>query len=400
MERINPAAAGFDPALLECVKPTMQGYIDTGRIAGLSTLVARQGRVVQLECFGSADLERKRPMREDTIHRIYSMSKPVTVAAALTLCERGLFRINDPIDEYIPSFKDMTVVDESGGDPKPASGPVTIRHLLTHTSGLSYTAEGTAAAGFYKEIGEAMDENTTTAEAVDAIAGAPLLFQPGEHWHYGFSIDVIGRLVEVISGKRLGQYLRDEIFAPLGMDDSGFFVTVGQATRLAALYGPKDDKRKDLDDNLSLLEDPEKSRWLGPRAMEEGGGGLVSTITDYARFAQMLANGGTLDGTRILGRKTINLMSTDHLLDQHKKDYDWPDHRGYSFGLGVRVMEDLAPAGSNGSIGEYGWAGLAGTWVWIDPAEELIALFMPQLIPDMYYPAARQFSTIVYSALG
>ena len=398
MEKTVPADAGMDASRLDRIKPLMQGYVDEGKIAGINTLVARRGKIAHIESFGRADIEAQRETNANTIFRIYSMSKPVTVVAALMLYERGQFGLNDSIADYIPSFKEMTVATDDGV--VPANGPITIRHLMTHTAGISYDATGTPAEAAYTEARASYEvEDLTSEQVIDKIADLPLLFHPGEHWHYGLSIDVIGRLVEVVSGKRFGEYLKEELFAPLGMADTGFMVAPEDVGRVASLYAPHDKERRDLENNLELIDEPEQSRGISPRRFESGGGGLVSTITDYARFAQMLVNGGSLSDVRILGRRTVALMASENIAGQAKLDYNWTDHCGYTFGLGVRVMENPAEGGSNGSIGEYGWSGQAGTWVWIDPTEEMIALYMPQLIPDMYYPAAKQFSTIVYSAL-
>jgi CubicO group peptidase (beta-lactamase class C family) len=403
VEHPSADTVGIDPKILEAIDPIIQHYIDRGQLPGVITQIARRGKIAHQKCFGFADVERKLELRPDAIFRIYSMSKPVTAVAALILFERGFFDLYDPISAYIPSFANSRVlqrVTTSGPSSVPLNREISIRDLFMHTSGLIYPDGKSDLSRLYqKELARSEGVRMSTEETIDRLASLPLAFHPGERWHYGFSNDVLGRLIEVVTGKSFGEFLREEVFGPLGMNDTGFWVAKEKKDRLAACYEPKDRENKERHDNLKLQDDPQTSELLAQPAFESGGGGMVSTVGDYARFAQMLVNGGSLEDVRILGRKTVKLMARDHLLPAHREDFRKEGHRGYGFGLGVRVMIDPAVDGSNGSVGEFGWQGLASTWVWIDPREEMVGLFMSQLIPERFYPASRQFRTIMYAAL-
>lgn len=401
MLHTQPESMDMDSITLSHIGPMIQGYIDRGQVAGVNTLIARRGSIVFQECYGQADMEKGVPMSPETIFRLYSMSKPITSVAALTLYERGCFQLSDPVSAFVPSFKDFRVfkgVTASGVETEPLEREITVRDLFMHTAGFIYPDEESDLGKIYHEILGPLGR--TKANRIEDLAILPLAFQPGSHWRYGISNDVLGFLIGVISGMTFGEYLQQEIFEPLGMKDAGFWVPEDKVSRFAACYAPKDPTDPGRTDNLTLVDESQKRNYLAPPPVESGGGGLVCTIGDYARFAQMLVNGGSLEGTRILGRKTIQLMATDQLTDEQRMDYNWDAQRGYGYGLSVRVMVEPAKAGLNGSVGEFGWAGLAGTWVWVDPAEELVGLVMPQLIPDSFHPIPKLFSTIMYAAVS
>jgi CubicO group peptidase (beta-lactamase class C family) len=396
MQPVVPESVGLGSERLSHIADLVQGSIDRGEIAGASTLVMRHGQVAYSACQGLADLATRRPLQEDAIFRIWSMTKPIAVVAALMLYEQGRFGLYDPISRYIPSFANSQVlvkVGECGVETVPAVEGITIKQLMTHTSGLIYPGGEDEVARLwaqsYQQLGESQYD-TPTGELVDFVAGLPLAFQPGTQWRYGFSIDILGRLVEVLTGQTFGQYLEEAIFAPLGMVDTAFWVPPEKLGRLTTQY------TCDADGVLEASDVPPNSRWARPPAFESGGGGLVSTMHDYARFAQMLLNGGELDGVRILGRKTIALMSSEHLAEDLRSLIG---QRGYCFGLGVRVMCNPSEANIPASAGEYGWAGLASTKFWIDPAEDLIGIIMRQLIDNHGYPLSDQFATLMYAAL-
>ena len=403
MQPTKPEDVGLSSSRLARIGPVMQGYVDEGKLAGLLALVARRGRVAHLQCFGLADLEAHTPMHPDTIFRIYSMSKPITSVAALMLYEEGRFQLHDPVSRFIPGFKEMQVF--AGGTAEapqlvPMEQEVTIRHLLTHTSGLVYpNPEGSPVERIMARSGQERQEASgqpTLAEFVSRLVKMPLVHQPGSAWHYGFSTDVLGRVVEVISGRAFDAFLQERIFGPLGMVDTAFWVPPEKLERFSAMYGPEDDGR------LKLL-DPPAGEYAKPRRFHSGGGGLVSTAGDYLRFAQMLLNKGELDGVRLLGRKTVELMTMNHLPAALLPFGFGPEEklRGQGFGLGVRVCMSVAETGIIGSVGDYGWGGLAGTDCWTDPQEELIGIVMPQFVssPTVWYPYQEQFRVLAYQAI-
>jgi CubicO group peptidase (beta-lactamase class C family) len=334
------------------------------------------------------------------------MTKPIASVAALMLYERGLYQLDDPVSRYLPAFAGLQVCvhdSEQGLLLTDAEREVTVQDLLTHTSGLIYgSPEGTpletkvwqATRGRHypgrdPHRAREIASQYSLQEFVSWLAEVPLAHQPGSAWRYGFSTDVLGHLVELISGRPLDAFLQDEVFAPLGMVDTGFYVPAEKRDRLAAMYGPP------AAGGLSLVDAPATSYFSRPVAFLSGGGGLVSTTADYLRFARMLLNGGALDGVRLLGRKTVELMTDNHL----PPDQPPFEAQGYGFGLGVRVRTSVAQAGTLGSVGEYGWSGAADTEFWVDPAEDLIGLYLGQCMPSQLYPARRQFKVLAYQAL-
>jgi CubicO group peptidase (beta-lactamase class C family) len=380
-------------------------YIDPGKIAGALTLVSRGGEVAFFSPLGSMDLERQKPMREDTIFRIYSMTKPITSVALMTLYERAAFSLSDPVHRYIPEWKDLRVY-EAGNHPtfttRPCERPMTVRDLLTHTSGLTYGfMERTHVDAAYRklDIGGANTSGGTLRDMVEKLATLPLEFSPGTAWNYSVATDVCGHLVEVLSGKPLDQFLEEEIFGPLGMVDTGFRVPAEKQERLATLYSRRRDK------SLRIEDDAGSSVYSQERSFLSGGGGLVSTASDYLRFCLMLRGGGELDGARILGRKTLEFMRQNHLPGGadigslatgmfSESLYD-----GVGFGLGFSVELDPQASQVIDSPGQYAWGGAASTAFWIDPVEDLIVVFMTQLMPSQTFNFRGQLKQIVYGAL-
>lgn len=402
---VEPEEVGFDADRLQRVDTHFRRYVDDGKLAGWTVAVARRGRVAMLAHYGLADVEAQRPVADDTIWRIYSMSKPVTSVALLMLYERGLLELTDPVARYIPAFADMRVY-RAGSAAKPgtvpASEPMRIWHLLTHTAGLTYGFHHAHAVdeiyrtkGFEFGVPRGMD----LATACDAWAGMPLLFEPGAEWNYSVATDVLGRIVEVVSGEQLDTFLAEHIFAPLGMDDTAFWVAPDELDRLAGLYMPNPA-------GGSLL----RNTSMGDAVTREptflsGGGGLVSTAADYHRFAQMLARGGELDGARLLGPRTVAYMTRNHLPDGTDLErfgrplFAESANRGVGFGLGVSVVVDAAAGKILTHEGEFAWGGLASTAFYVDPAAEVTAMFFTQLLPSSTYPIRSQLRALVNQAL-
>ncbi len=374
---------------LERINPFMQKYVDEGKVAGLLTMISRYGKVVHFETFGKMDIAKDKPLREDTIFRIYSMSKPVTSVAVMMLFEEGLFGLDDPVSNFIPEFKNLKVFNsmtKEGIKLDELENEITIRHLLTHTSGLIYGWGDQPVDSLYREA-NIFEKGTTLEQMTKKLANIPLLFQPGTKWEYSVSVDVLGYLVEVISGMPFGQFLSDRLFEPLGMEDTGFNVPETKHERFAELYRPKKSK-----DGIEPVKEVPLGE--GPyKFFPSGGGGLVSTANDYMRFCRMLLNGGELDGVRLLGRKTVELMSSNHL----SENIEFGDG-DLGFGLGFAVVLDMAKSGELSSPGTYSWSGAAATTFWIDPQEKLIGLLMTQLMYNPY-PLHREFRILTYSAI-
>ena len=396
MNIVSPESVGFSSARLARINTVMQRYVDQRKLAGMVTLVARRGQTVHFETCGMADVATGTPMRHDTLFRIYSMTKPITSAALLMLFEEGRFQLSDPIARYIPAFADVKVLDNSAGSGVRYVAPVrpiSIRDLLTHTAGLSYGFdENVYIDELYREQVYTLREaqpNLTLEEFVEVIAKLPLAHQPGSAFRYSFATDVVGLLVQVIAGMPFAEFLRQRIFEPLGMNDTSFSVPAEQIGRFAATHGP------DAEHGLVVTDAPTTSDYARPTHLPSGGGGLVSSTSDYLRFAQMLLNQGELDGVRLLGRKTVELMTANHLpAGVHPFDDTCS-----GFGLGVSVLLDLAQSQSLGSVGTYGWGGAANTNFWIDPREQLIGILMLQFMPSDTYPVSPDFRTLVYQAL-
>ncbi len=399
MERVAPKAQGFCAERLGRIGAAMGRYVDEGKLAGIATLIARRGQIVHLETVGWADIEKQRPLGEDAIYRIYSMSKPITVVGALMLWEEGRFLLDDPVSRYIPELAEMQVLrGMEGGKPvlSPPQNPMTIRHLMTHTAGMTYGmfAPDSPGEAMYRESGLLRPDHTL-ADMIQVLKGLPLLFEPGSRWLYSVSIDVLGRLIEVISGQSLDVFFRERIFEPLGMKDTGFFVAPEAVDRLATFYTMGEGGR------LVPMGARAGRDYTRPEPLLSGGGGLVASILDYARFAQMLAQGGALNGVRLLAPRTVALMGSNHL-PPALGWYGDPPHAGNGFGLGVRVLVDPAAAGQLDAPGSFGWSGYASTDYWVDPANEMYGIIMMQFValpPAVGYPTAAQFRTLAYQAL-
>lgn len=387
---------GFNERKLNGIRDMFKRYTDSGQIAGISAAIMRKDQVVFRENLGYADLEKGTEIADDTIYRIYSMTKPITVTAALILFERGLFTLDDPLSKYIPSFARMKVLvsyEDGNLETKPAETTITVRHLMTMTSGMSYGFTEDPIDRYYNEYFEKHDEGDVTLEEfTDILAKLPLAFEPGTSHRYSFSIDVLGRLVEIWSGKKLSVFFEEEIFKPLKMVDTGFYVPADKLDRLSEFYEYKDGRLV-----KNSIEEPGEFR--KEPVFEMAGGGLVSTVDDYLKFCQMLLRKGKGDGFSILGEKSIDLMSSNHLFGDVLDKADFTISPGYGYGLGVRVMMDPAKAGLNVSAGEWGWSGMAGTWMCIDPGEELIALYMVQLAPGEGDPVFRYYQQMMYGAI-
>jgi CubicO group peptidase (beta-lactamase class C family) len=401
----KPEEVGLSSPRLGRIRTHLQRYIDAGKVAGTLTLVARQGQIAYFEPQGYLEAERQRPMQRDTIFRIYSMTKPITSVAIMMLYEQGLFQLDDPVHKFIPAWKNLRVF-VSGNYPlfvtTPVERPMTIRDLLTHTSGLTYGfTERTNVDAAYRELGVAdrSRPDYTLQGMIDTLAELPLEFSPGTRWNYSVSTDVLGYLVEVISGQRFDAYLRDHILQPLGMVDTSFTIAAEQLPRFACNYQRQSDGR------LQCIDVPETSQYR-QGSFFSGGGGLISTVGDYFRFTSMLRNRGELDGIRLLGRKTVELMTMNHLpggqdLTQLAQAGMFTEtaYAGVGFGLGFSVMQNPARAQILGTPGEYAWGGAASTAFWVDPKEDLIFIFMTQLMPSSSYPLRRELRTLTYAAL-
>ena len=402
---IDAAEAGFDARRLERIGARMRQYVDDGLLPGWLMVLARRGQVVHLETYGPRDMESGAPVELDTIFRIYSMTKPITSVAALMLWEEGAFELKDPVSRFIPSFGEARVWRNGSFvnyQTDPVVEPMAIWHLLTHTSGLTYgfvanhpVDELYRRAGFEWGTPPGAD----LAAVCDRLAALPLLFQPGAEWSYSHATDVLGRVVEVVSGLPLDRFFAERIFAPLGMVDSGFVVPEAQRDRLAALYTPTPGTR------VAMRVDTMGNRALEPPVCLSGGGGLVSTAADYHRFALMLAGGGELDGVRLLGPRTIRYMASNHLpggvdlTTFGRPLFSETTFDGVGFGLGVSVTLDPVKAKVPGSVGDYGWGGAASTAFWVDPVNELTAVFLTQLLPSSAYPIRSQLKQLVHQAL-
>ena len=382
--RAVPEEVGMSAARLDRIAPVMQRWVDDGKIPCALTMIAREGRLVHFEKFGMQDVATSKPIEFDTIFRIYSMTKPITSVAVMMLYEEGRFQLNTPVSEFIPAFKDMKVYANHGDAIVDAEREVTVKHLLTHTSGLIYGGD------WVHPINDRYKEATFFAGDLEHMANElgniPLLHQPGDAWNYGMSTDVLGYLVEVVSGMPFAEFLKKRIFEPLGMVDTDFSVPEEKADRYATLYEPTEDG------GIQVMENAPVSS--GPLSFfHAGGAGLQSTAADYLRFCQMMLNGGELYGVRLLGRKTVELITMNHIPE------DWQPlwRTGSGFGLGFAVVTDVADTHALGSLGTYSWGGLASTTFWIDPVEELIAILMTQLIGDA--PFHPQFRVLTYQAI-
>ena len=400
---------GLDAQRLERIGEHLErNYIGPGKIAGCQVSVARHGHLAYFKSFGSMDLERNKPTRDDTIYRIYSMTKPITSVALMTLYEQGHFQLNDPVSRIVPSWKNHRVWVSGEGDDMVTEAPhrpVSFRDVLCHTAGLTYGG-GLPGVGIQHPIDKvyrglkirSLDGADTMAQFMDKLGQVPLRYQPGTAWMYSLATDVCGALVELISGKPFAQYLDEVIFQPLGMKDTAFQVAPDKADRFAANYQRGPDKK------LKLIDDPATSGFTKEPGFKSGGGGLTGTSADYLRFCEMLRRGGELDGHRVLGPRTIAMMHMNHLPGGQELTklalggFSETAYDGVGFGLGFASSLDEVAAGGLGA-GDYYWGGAASTIFWVDPKEDLSVVFMTQLMPSGTFNFRGQLKSIVYSSI-
>jgi CubicO group peptidase (beta-lactamase class C family) len=412
----SPESAGMSQAALDRLEDHLkQRYIEADRFPGTHLLIYRRGNVVHSTVQGFADVERKVPVKDDTIYRIYSMTKPITSVAFMMLVEEGRVALDEPVHKYIPEWKNLGVFQAGTAPPfmtRPASRPMLIVDLLRHTSGLTYgfmQRSNVDAAYREKQIGDVIKAGTLDS-MIEDLANIPLEFSPGEAWNYSVATDVLGYLVGKISGIPFEQFLKQRIFGPLGMNDTDFFVPAEKAHRFAACYSADPQggitfHATERKGGLTLQDDPATSSFLSPPALISGGGGLCSTTADYLTFCRALLNGGELGGVRLIGPKTLKLMTSNHLPGGadlpalSRSLFAEAAYNGIGFGLGFAVTMNPAQTLIAGSPGEYNWGGAATTSFWIDPAEELITIFMTQVLPSSAYPLRRELRTMVYAAI-
>ena len=401
MPKASPESVGLSQNRLDRITTLMQKHVDNDLLAGAVALVAREGKVAYLESVGMRDREKNAPMTADTIFRIASMSKAITSVAVMMLYEEGHFQLGDPLSRFIPEFRNakvFTLADDgvSPGEPVAAKRPITIRHLLTHSSGLTYQWDARVGA----KLAEAgithglIQDEDLLADDMKALARMPLVHQPGEAYNYGLSTDVLGRVVEVVSGVPFDEFLRERIFEPLRMNDTGFRLPRSKVPRVSAVYGPDPNGTlKRLPDGVigkGAMQISVTYPYEGTHRYCSGGGGLCSTVPDYARFIQMMLNGGELDGVRLLSRKTVELMSADHVGDLSP---------GSGFGLGFGVTRSLREAGELTSVGAYRWGGFWYTTFFIDPAERMIGVCMAQVYPAGKATLNARFEALAHQAI-
>lgn len=409
---VNPETVGVSYSRLSRINKVMQAEVEQGKLTGISTLISRHGKIIHFEQFGLMDRENKKLMQSDTLFRIYSMTKPIVCTALMILYEQGKFDLKDPVAKYIPAFDQLKVLEkDASGSEKLVDliQPITIHHLLTHTSGLVYDFdEESPACHLYREHQILANYENSLEQFVNRLCQLPLGFQPGTKWYYSVSIDVVARLIEIISEKPLNEFLHDSIFKPLAMFDTGFYVPEKNRHRVATMYGGIDLCAPNVS-WTALLDvwqrgvnerlDVSKTSPIDNPNFMRGGYGLIGSAQDYWRFTQMLLNKGELDGVRILSHKTADFMHLNHV-DPKLLPIGFEDWKltGYGFGLGSRVLLNVAEAQFLSSESEYGWAGAAKTYYWIDPKENLIGIFMTQSMCN-FSTIDRVFQTLTYQAL-
>ncbi|MDH3220104.1 MAG: beta-lactamase family protein [Gammaproteobacteria bacterium] len=389
-------ASAFNPVGIE---ELMASYVASGKTAGMLTLVSRRGEIEHLGCHGYADIASGTPLREDTIFRIYSMTKPITSVALMTLMEQGHFNLDDAARRWIPALGNLEVYQQGK-----IESDITIRQLLTHTAGFSYGFEPdrNPVDELYAKVWRGRIQDQTMEQVMQTLLEFPLVAQPGTLWHYSIATDICGYLVELMSGMPLADYLQRTILDPLDMTDTAFEVTAERIDRFATLYGYSED------DPLAQLERNETSPYISamsgiPVRLHSGGGGLTSTAGDYWRFAQMMLNDGELDGRRIINPDTVSLMTQNHvsekLLPMSFNGIAPGEFSGYGFGLGYCINIDPARTAAAGSAGDFGWGGMADTYCWVDPARQLVAILMQQYLPSLHHPGRKDFRNAVYRAI-
>jgi CubicO group peptidase (beta-lactamase class C family) len=402
---VKPESAGMSSARLERIEQFLaEKYVGPGKLPGTSTLVARKGQIVHWGIQGHADKERGRKYADDTVFRIYSMTKPVASIALMMLVEEGRISLDDPVHRHIPAWKGLGVYkagNHGAFQTAPTKRPMLVIDLLRHTSGLTYGfQERTNVDAAYRKFGIGVfgDKQITLEEMVEHLSTMPLEFSPGEAWNYSVSTDIVGYIVQAVSGQKFEDFVRQRILTPLKMPDTDFFVKPENQKRFAANYAF-------AQGHTFLYDDPAKSSYLAPPVLVSGGGGLVSTMSDYYRFCRMLIQGGELDGVRLVSPKTIGLMTMNHLPggadlpSLSRALFSEAGYGGIGFGLGFSTTINVADTMMHGSLGDYSWGGAASTYFWVDPAEELICIFMTQLLPSTTYNVRRELRTLVYSAM-
>ncbi|MFJ9656595.1 serine hydrolase domain-containing protein [Streptomyces griseoflavus] len=402
-QEAGPEAAGLDVRALERLDGHFARLVDEGRLPGFLVAVARGGRVAHLTVYGARDVAAGLPVESDTLWRIYSMTKPVTTVGALMLVEEGLLSLDDPVGRHLPAFAEPRVYESGSGDrvrTRPAAGPLLVRHLMTHTAGLTFAFYHAhpvdalyRAAGLESSVAPGQDLAGTT----DVYASLPLQFDPGTQWNYSVASNVLGRIIEVVSGRPLDEYLAERVFRPLGMSDAGFQVTDDRVTRLAELYGESDDGGIEPIPGLPLRGRP---RFLS------GSGGMVASAHDVHRFMELLRRRGELDGVRLLAPDTVDLMTRNHLPGDadlravgSRPAHDQPGNDGVGFGLGVSVVIDPSRTQSPSSAGSYGWSGVATTTFWVDPGRDLTVQFCTQVRPRSSHTVFRDLKRLVHEAV-
>jgi len=411
MKTGNPQKHGFDPERLQRIAPWMDSYVAARKFPGSSMVLAREGREVFHYATGYRDVENQLPFTRDTIVRLYSMTKPVTTVAIMMLAERGLFQLDAPVSEFIPSFASMRALSPKAASidqTEPCATP-TLHHLLTHTAGLSYMFNpGILGQTMSDREIEFRPGRGPLAALADQVAALPLAFHPGARWEYSVAIDIVGRVVEVVSGRSLAEFFQENIFDPLGMKATGFSVPKTAVERFASLYTPLEGNEMAItataksDETLRLVDQAAGSAYLNASTYS-GGGGLVGTIDDYMRFVEMLRCGGARKGHRLLSPKTLQFMMRNHLpgdiASMGPTSFAEQPMTGMGFGLGGSVVLDPARTRAAGSVGDFSWGGMASTFFWIDPKHDLSAVFFTQLSPSSSYPARPQLKALVHGAL-
>ena len=380
LPKAAPEDLGLSTETLDKIAPALQEYVDKGQLPGFLTVIAKDGKIVHFNPLGMRDVENQKPVEADTIFRIYSMSKPITSVAVMILYQDGHFKLDDPVENFIPAFKDMKVFNKEQTETHDAKNKMTIKHLLTHTAGLTYGWGNNPISKLYGEL-KIFNSDSTLAEMAEKLGEIPLVHEPGERWNYGVATDVLGYLVEVVSNMPFEKFLQTRLFGPLGMVDTGFSVPIEKVDRFAALYRPNDKGGLRLVGNAPLANDDLSF-------FPSGGGGLVSTAADYLRFCQMLLNDGELDGVRILSKETVDLIRYPHHQYRHNA----------AFGLGFNVITKVGDNSKGKSVGTYSWAGAASTVFWIDPEKKLIGVLMTQLLNNRY-GFAIEFEKLAYQAI-
>ena len=412
MSKIAAEQLGFSSQRLGRLSKHLQSYIDQKYVTGINALILRKGHVAYRESFGSQSINGI-PLTQESVFRIYSMTKPITSVAALMLLEEGKFMLDEPVSKYLPMFKNTKVYKSSthqGLQLESQQTPITIQHLLTHMSGLSYGwYQDTPVDQLYRDL-KVNPRDIPLKDFVTMLADLPLVFQPGTQWRYSYSVDVLAHLIEVIADEPFEDFLENRIFKPLYMHNTSFRIKPEQLEHFTSVYCPVENFALGTDFSqipiggpIYPIDTPENSPFIAHDVLVSGmsgGGGLVSTISDYAHFAQMLLNKGSFEGTQLLGRKTVELMTMNHV-SKHIRPLEIGGFpvAGYGFGLGVEVLEDVAVSARHGSVGSHGWGGAAMTNYWVDPVEELVGIVMTQFMPSEFYPLTKEFRILTYQAL-